>query len=392
MQVSLSGAAIAAIDLKEFPENPDSILEWLKISRLSPLTGEGAMDIASAAIRLPLAGDSSRALFAVLPQAGVSEVKGRIAIIHQNRIVQTARWKAAVVEAIFEGPGITVEPEAMVHPRLDDLAERRTFDAALLFSNPSGGLIISSEGKDQRLPLENLKSAVENIRTALHAGAAAWDYSKVLKDQPALQPILLKLACSGRLLFDMLQDKLGQEIGEAERVQLLCCGNAFFPLEYLYEGPPPKIDPEAAVCRKFLEGTCQEMNAFSWKPATEQPGCASTCAKSPDFLCPMHFWGFTRVIERHTAPAASDAGEESEEQGFSRSQPGPVRTDNLRPLWGCQQGVTFSRHPRGTTKGDPGPGKIFGQPGQFDQSGELGGMAKVRRTERTECVSAHCAY
>ena len=32
VQVSLSGAAIAAIDLKEFPENPDSILEWLEIS------------------------------------------------------------------------------------------------------------------------------------------------------------------------------------------------------------------------------------------------------------------------------------------------------------------------------------------------------------------------
>ena len=246
VQVSLSGAAIAAIDLKEFPENPDSILEWLKIiavannsdritphpdplpsrgegkitdkilsdryNRLSPIAGEEPMDIASAAIRLPLAGDSSRAVFAVLPQAGVSEVTGRIAIIHRNRIVQTARLKAAVAEAGFEGPGITVEPEAMVHPRLDDLAERRKFDAALLFSNPTGGLIISSEGKDQRLPLENLKSAVENIRTALHAGAAAWDYSKVLKDQPALQPILLKLACSGRLLFDMLQDKLGQEI------------------------------------------------------------------------------------------------------------------------------------------------------------------------------------
>jgi hypothetical protein len=347
VQIAVAEASVAAIapeglspyerNWVEFQDHdaPKSIFQ-LADSLVPPLepevAGKTRLGVASAGIRLPLAGDSSPAVFAVRPQAGVTEVTGRIAIIHQNRIVQTARLTASVGQQAYEGPEIAVEPEAIVHPRLDDLAERRQFDAALLFSNPLGGLIVSCEGKDHPIPLDNLKDPVETIRTALHQGIKGWDYSKLLKDQPTLQPILLELASSGRLLYDLLQDKLGQEIVESERVQLLCCGNAFFPLEYLYQGPPPKSDPEAEVCPTFLAGECKEIGTFRWTAASGQPGCAGNYAKSEAYLCPMHFWGFTKVIERHGAPPPSEAGEaeKTEEQKRfpvpSREPFGPIKS------------------------------------------------------------------
>jgi hypothetical protein len=78
----------------------------------------------------------------------------------------------------------------------------------------------------------------------------------------------------------------------------------FLPLEYVYDGPPPRMD--ATPCPNLLgsleRGGCEV--ALGSVAATEP------CPNSRDehFTCPMHFWGFRRLIERNgVLPSADDA-------------------------------------------------------------------------------------
>jgi hypothetical protein len=109
VQIELAGASVATIDEERLdvsglswvrfqgntvPSHLFQLAKRLAASQDPIVTGQTLVSVASAGIQLPLAGDSSRAVFALWPQPGVTEVTGRISIIHQNRVVQTARLTA----------------------------------------------------------------------------------------------------------------------------------------------------------------------------------------------------------------------------------------------------------------------------------------------------------
>ncbi|HEX9872291.1 MAG TPA: hypothetical protein VGC99_27580 [Candidatus Tectomicrobia bacterium] len=78
---------------------------------------------------------------------------------------------------------------------------------------------------------------------------------------------------------------MGQDIAAFDRLQLICRGNAFFPLEYVYGGQPPKLNAE--ICPNAT-------------PALHGGGCGDCpYQESTAYLCPLHFWGYRKVIERH---------------------------------------------------------------------------------------------
>ena len=105
VQLEVAGAAVTALGKNErvqhemqffnsfrgdFPTQLFHMLDKLMAAPEPSAGSQIAVGLASDEITLPVAGDSTRALFAVWPQAGVQEVQGRIAIIYRNRIVQTA--------------------------------------------------------------------------------------------------------------------------------------------------------------------------------------------------------------------------------------------------------------------------------------------------------------
>ena len=354
VQLELAGAAVAALGNNEqfhamqyhltrhsldLLEEDVSVQLFGLLDHLIPAPEASAVSqplvsLASDAIVLPVAGDSTRAVFAVRPQAVVKEVGGRIALIHQNRIVQTARLYAPVDKLPGDaGPGITVVAEAAVHPRLDDLAERRQFDAALISADDLGGhlrLTISQAGAAKEVSLGNLKDSLQKIRSILDRAVPKWDYSKPVQAQPALQPILYGLASNGCLLFDSLREKLGHQFVQAERFQLLCRGTAFFPLEYVYAGPPPQDG--AQVCPNAFQAL--ELGGCRLVRAAGADGCPQH--DSDLYLCPLHFWGFTKVIERHSPPAATEAPDEA---SFAESRRLPVPS---RQPFGSIQSVLYA--------------------------------------------------
>ena len=185
VQVELSGAQVTSLDATD--------LKWMFGGELRPgdmrdggersgqllrgplaklpvesdgTSGSSIVGLAATTMILPPAGDSTLAFFAVLP-AHEKAVEGRIAIIHKNRVVQTARLSVGVDTAAAGGTGLDVVAEAAIYPRDDDLDERRDYDVAIQLSDVGGKLHLKvhHDGRDVPVQLDALQGPIGRIQT-----------------------------------------------------------------------------------------------------------------------------------------------------------------------------------------------------------------------------------
>jgi len=322
VQVELSGARVSALDATE--------LKWMFNGELRPgdmrdggdragrlLRGPLAklpveterrqgpiVGLAATAMVLPPAGDSTLAFFAVRPE-DVKDITGRIAIIHGNRVLQTARLTVGVGAAAGSA-GLEVIAETAIHPRDDDLDERRDYDVAIQLSDVGGKLHLKvhRDGRDTAVQLDAMQGPIGRIQRGLENAAASWDYSLPVLQQPILASSLRTLAAAGSELEQHLRKTCGEEIDRWERIHLVPYTNEFLPLEYVYDGPPPRMG--ATPCPNMLGAL--ERGACKRAVGSDTPASCPN-AKDEHFTCPMHFWGFRRLIERNGAlrPAGSAA-------------------------------------------------------------------------------------
>ena len=337
-----AGGPLYPTDMRDIRTDPDGqqLLRGLLARRpLQTASKEGSsvpgiapstvLGLASSTITLPPAGNSTLALFAVCPQERAKTVDGRIAIIYNNRVLQTARVSIQVRVAADGGSGLTVVSEATIHARDDDLNDRREYDVAMQVSDVGGKLhlAIQNNGTATSVQLDNLKQPITAIGEALERAAVEWDFSKPMLEQPVFSESLYTLAAHGSSLEQHLRKTCGDDIDRWERIHLVPSTQEFLPLEYVYDGPPPKVG--ATVCRNVLGalegGSCER--ALS-TPAGPQP-CPNQRDKS--FVCPMHFWGFRRLIERNgtvhaAAPLSPGAAQLPPVSVPSKQAYGTVRT------------------------------------------------------------------
>lgn len=317
VQLEFAGAAVTALapdagalrpaDLRR-AAGPVQELLGGRVAQLAapdaPADGGKILGLAAAPIRLPPVGDSTVALFAVRPQAGSTSIEGRIAIIHNNRVLQTARLPVDVDTAADRGRGIEALPESTIHGRDDDLDDRREYDVAIQVSDVGGKLhlAIQSDGRATPVRLDDLAEPIAAIRKALERAAVDWDFTRPMLEQPVFGDTLYALAAHGSELQQQLRKACGNDIDGWQRIHLVPSTNEFLPLEYLYDGTPPSVD--ATACPNLLgaleQGRCERAMA---SPPDRSP-CPNL--KSSSFVCPMHFWGFRRLIERNgtVRPAA----------------------------------------------------------------------------------------
>jgi hypothetical protein len=335
VQMELAGAHVSALDapdlkwtfngeprpgdMRDGGERAGQLLRG-PLAKLPPASERkkgSIVGLAATTMVLPPAGDSTLALFAVCPEDD-KEVAGRIAIIHGNRVLQTARLTVGV-GAATGGAGLEIIAETAIHPRDDDLDERRKYDVAIQLSDVGGKLHLKvhRDGRDTAVQLDAMQGPIGRIQRGLENAAAAWDYALPVLKQPVLASSLRTLAAAGSELEQHLRKTCGEEIDLWERIHLVPYTNEFLPLEYVYDGPPPRMD--AKPCPNMLgaleRGACER--AVTGTPAS----CPN--AKDEHFTCAMHFWGFRRLIERNGAlrPAGSAAS----------APETPVSTPSRRP-------------------------------------------------------------
>lgn len=285
------GCAVAAL--------PRARKTWAGVLRRLEKREEGG-ERALNTLVLPKESDSSVAWFALRPERDL--VEARILIAHRNRVLQTLRLgglaSATAVESLSPpADEIKLTAEATVYSGgLESLRERRPFDAALVVNDGADGRPQLAWLAGQRVELSNLddaKGVFDSISDQLAKLAEGGeDFGQ--PGSEALRAMLVDLANLGVALRRRIVEDtaLGQAVGDpqpgaASRFQIVSATpEAILPLEFVYDGAAP-ADDAAPLCPNMAT-------------ALAAGSCASCPHRSsPEVVCPVRFWGLSKVIERN---------------------------------------------------------------------------------------------
>ena len=279
-------------------------------------------DPQQAELDLPRFGRSVDVSFELDVGDAAPEASARILVLFRNRLLQTAVLRGRVDQTaeLAELAGLV--------PELAGLDDRRPFDAAV-FANDNGGnhrLTRHSNGRTFVSSAGGVPAIAERLAMILRDAAGVRQRSKKgLASEPA-RKLMIKLAVSGRDLFDSLEAELGPLAG-ADRIQVVAARNEWIlPLELAYGRPAP--DDNAHICDRFLAD-----------PKT----CDGACTGPDDTsrLCPNAFWGLSKTIERHRFDPTTDEDPGAGYLLLARAQPRPnARTlDVTNALFGASSRV-----------------------------------------------------
>jgi hypothetical protein len=251
-------------------------------------------------IKLPKSGPSTECAFRIQP--GKADIfEGRVTVLHRGRILQSG----VITGRVVDGEGSIVQDDAIsfadilaVRSRIDDLEDRRQFDLAFVFnhtaSNDSRVVAIS----EKHAWVSDLK-AVDKITDDLSAKFSRVenipkDYTGGL-DSKNNQAMLVDLARFGSYLYGyIVTDQLRAaanlfDAAASQYIQIVSTqSDALMPLEFIYDCEVPAIG--STLCPSWREsltiGTCQ----------------AACTVDKGQHVCPLGFWGISKVIERHAQP------------------------------------------------------------------------------------------
>jgi len=260
-------------------------------------------------IMLPKVGPSTECEFRIQPGEHAL-FEGRITVLHRGRILQTGVLKGRVVgheRDISSDDTISFTDILSVRSRIGDLEGRRQFDIAFVLNHSTDHrphLQAIAADHAWIADLSSCKAIVDDINTALTPVAkSVRDYEGGLESDHC-RKLLVKLAQLGRYLYGyIVEDQLEargnrSEIAKKEYVQIVSTRvEALVPLEFIYDFETP--DDDAVLCPK-------------WREALEKGACTEACGtKTGKIVCPLGFWGVSKVIERHalTTEFAAEGGE-----------------------------------------------------------------------------------
>jgi hypothetical protein len=254
-------------------------------------------------IVLPRRGASSKCSFNLKP---VKEgfFKGRITIYYQGRILQTALLETTVVasDSVWEGgteaASLQIRLEAEIHQGFGSLQRRRKFDTCMLTNHRrpkrEPGLTVAGGGGAYIGNLDVVSREISRINEILTQAA----HGRKRNGDSLLSSGNAKLLCDlaiegsslyGKLVVDYIDRyPAAKELKEGEYLQIVSATpESLVPLEFVYELPPPAGD--AQVCpnaeKALREGKCSGSCPITKSPASH--------------VCPLGFWGMSKVIERH---------------------------------------------------------------------------------------------
>jgi hypothetical protein len=237
-------------------------------------------------VRLPKRGPSSVHRFLLDVPAGAERVDARLIVSYENRVLQTAVMAGAV------GAPIELTIEAVVRPTPAGLDQRRSFDAALVVNQDRRGATLTklASGHVAFTTVPDLQKEIDWFdRQLTDVARNRRDYAGGLESEPVAN-LLRTFALHGSLLYQYLvTDTLGEEgIAHGNRLQIVSTSpEARLPVEFVYDRKPP--DANAELCKHHLA-------------ALASGKCDDACPRGADqrtVVCPLGFWGFSKVIERH---------------------------------------------------------------------------------------------
>ena len=274
-----------------FPEEklpPSPRGHWLTVVASSP-----SMAPQTGRIYLPPRGPGTSCSFYLDVAEDQERVQMRIAVLYKNRVLQTSMLEGPVVRDVREIPeaeGISFLPEVVVNPGMADLDSQNSFDAALILNHTAAGLPQMLKVVDEHAEListGNLSQSVEQIQDELTR--SDWN-SKDFRSltAPGTEALLRFLAIHGSLLHRgvVKGQFVDAAMASAKRIQIIAARPGVrLPVEYFYDRPSPVEG--AGLCPSAAK-------------ALATGACGDQCRNSNKYVCPLGFWGLTRVLEWHT--------------------------------------------------------------------------------------------
>lgn len=270
---------------------------------------------------LPPKGNSLPIRFTFEVPEGLESITARITILHANRVLQTGLLRAPVGDRSGEE---TFRLDALPRTRLEGLSARSRFDLALILNHDDEGtphLTATADGQAVVLALDD--GPVTQLTQLLdqQISAIAKDPDRYLGLESAGSTELLRsLAQIGGAVYDSLsrRDHL-ESLASAKRIHITSAkAESFLPVELLYRFRPPA--DTAVLCP----------NAAAALEAGDCPGdCPSDKRQT---VCPMGFWGLSRVIERYSHQVEDQEriqGFELRAEPIRQSSPLPLSTTSL---------------------------------------------------------------
>lgn len=253
-------------------------------------------------IVLPREGSSTTCKFNFNPRGEIPYFKGRVIILHGNRVLQTALLEGKVVPEPDQFPDSKLQftVESVIQPNLGDLSSRGAFDLAFVANhtvdNSPAVVTIAHEQaffnslKNIEIPIKEITRILENVVERPD------DFPKSMDDDKNVT-WLRDLAINGRGLYGgIVVDQIGeQRLGKINRVQLVSTVDEYLPLEFIYDMPAPHF--QARLCPKWheaLEKGLEELEEGLCKDCTVKDSLPPA-----EFFCPLGFWGLRLVVERH---------------------------------------------------------------------------------------------
>lgn len=280
---------------------------------------------------LPSEGDSTTCRFNLRVPNRSKSVEARITVLHDNRVLQTGVlqgevqdltseklelfWQAQTggadvqstgdpavllaAKASHEQPRLRFTLSGAVPRAIAELDRRSRFDAAFVLNHADGGTNVSIPGMlgvagnrsgYVRLTDVDVGKAAAGIYKALDTGE--WDFEDFQGlTAKGTTKLLRTLAIKGSRLYRFVVGggRFPDAVATAKRIQAVAVRRGSkFPLEFIYEFCPPARN--AALCPQaeaaLLTGTCPN-------------GCHTYTTAPAPYVCPLGFWGLSRVIEWH---------------------------------------------------------------------------------------------
>jgi hypothetical protein len=250
-----------------------------------------------ATITLPRHGDSTECRFHLFVPDGRDEVRVRLIVMHRNRVLQTAILRGPVSPTgdDLHAESIVVEAEAVVRADLGDLGRRQPFDAALVLNHSAAGeagVTAAADGEARSFNVSpDLAKEIAWFDARLTEVATDRALFEGGLESKATEELLRSFARHGELLYKhIVRSGIGEGgLARGPRIQVVSAvAGARLPVEFIYDRRAPKGDaklcPDAAA--SLRAGSCRD-------------GCPGL-VNPRDHVCPLGFWGLSRILERHS--------------------------------------------------------------------------------------------
>ena len=237
-----------------------------------------------------------------------AEVSAMIIVGQNGRTLQQLRLTGKTVGSSKDRAGedeITLITEVEARP-LEGAATATLIDASVHSSSAGGPPVVIQDGKASiAAPWdENIRPTVNDIAAKIYeAGRAA----ATGDGEPEWVELIRLLAAKGAQLHSWLMNTEGYDrLASAQRIQLVDAdATRPLPIELVYDGA--RIAKTAVPCpnwdQALASGHCEHCaSATSAQDANNPPPFWSPA------ICPLGFWGLTKVIERQTGINAATPG------------------------------------------------------------------------------------